>query len=329
MKEKISNRVEVMGYLKENNLEMKATRNGGKSIQGSLTVAFSNLDSIRIDVYAEEKSAAKGTENKAYKSLSMLLPNATTSIKSQLESSPSATFDTVKDVVTKISAHCELREYAVRDENGKESTRVKVQLLNWFDSIHPANPAKPFEPGANFTIDAYIESIRPEMKAENGSDPEETGRYIVVGLTPDFTGAMQRISYVTEAGAVSEYISQNWKEGENTYFTGTIHNLMKMEQKAGVTAGFGQSAIGTVTTTFIDERLIRGGGQTTFDANDTGMEQAGFTSEDVRKGLLLREEAIKKNTEKRLTKSTNTVAAPAQPQPTKDFGFGGFDPKGF
>ena len=316
MKDKITNRVDVLGYLRENNLEMKSTPKG-RSVQGSITVAFDKLNSIRINVFASEKSSEKGTENKAFKSLLALLPNATTSIKSQLEANPSATFDTVKDLVTKISAHCELQEYAVRDENGKEVSRVKVQLLNWFDSIHVADPTKPFDDlGAKFTIDAYVESIRPETK-KVGEDVEETGRYLISGLTPDYKGVMQRITYVTEAGGTSEYIAEHWHVGESTYFTGVVNNLMVVEQKTGIQEGFGQAASGTTTTTFIEERLIRGGGRDTVDANEYDMAKAGFTRDDVKNGLTLREQAINDNTTKKASKGTTTTT---QPQPAKDFG---------
>ena len=342
MKDKVQNRIDVLGYLRENNLEMKTTPKG-RVIQGSITVAFDALNSIRIDVYSAEKSANTGSENKAFKSLAAILPNYTTSIKSQLEANPSATFDTVKDVVTKISAHCEFSEYAVRDDNNKETSRVKVQLLNWFDSIHPADPTKQFEPGAKFTIDVFIESIAPEIKvAGEGEIAEETGRYIITALTPDYNKMMHRITYVTEAGAVSEHIAANWRAQENTYLTGIVNNIMKVEQKAGVSSGFGQAAVGTTTTTFIDERLVRGGGNITFDADEEGMEKAGFTREDVKNGLNLRETRIAENTAKRLEKNNNSAGT--QPQASKDFGFGavgtakanttpvantGFDPKGF
>lgn len=339
MKEKIQNRVDAMGYLRENNLEMKSTPKG-RVIQGSITLAFDNLNSLRIDVYAMEKSAEKGTENKAFKSLCNLLPSHTITIKSQLDAQPSATFDTVKDVVSKISAHGEFREYAVRDDKGKEVSRVKVQLGNWFDSIHFADPNKPFEPEAKFTVDAFIESIRPEMKAPaQGEEPEETGRYLISALTPDYKGTMYRISYVTEEGAVSQYIANNWRERESTYLTGVVSNLMKVEQKPGTANGFGQAAAGATSTTFVDERIIRGGGESTIDADEYGMEQAGFTSEDVKKGLIARDSVIADNTARKAEKSNNSGSVSTPPAASKNFGFGnagataapstGFDPKGF
>lgn len=337
MKDKVTNRVDVLGYLRENNLELKTTPKG-RVIQGSMNIAFDNLNGIRINVYAQEKSAAKGTENKTFTALSTLLPNYTTSIKSQLEANPSATFDTVKDVVTKISAHCEFREYATRDERGAETSRTQVSLLNWFDSIHVADPTKPFEPEAKFSVDLYIENLVPERKpAAPGELAEETGRYILTGLVPDFKGMMQRIVFVTEAGEKSQYISTHWNKGETAVaVTGGVVNLRKVEQKAGVQAGFGQPAMGSTVTTFIEERIIRGGPYNTIDANLMGMEKAGFTSEEVKNGLMLRETAINENSEKRQNKGT--VNTP--PQATKDFGFGAvgtatpsataaFDPKGF
>lgn len=342
MKDKITNRVDVMGYLRENNLQSSTTTKGDRVITGTLTVAFDKFNSIRINVYAIDKSPEKRTENKAYKALCNLLPNCTTSLKSQLEANPTATFDTVKDVVTKISAHCELQEYAFNDDNGKEQSRYKVQLLNWFDSIHVAAADKfiPENIGAKFTVDAYIESIRPEMK-KVGEDVEETGRFLVTGLTPNFAGLMQRITYVTEAGSVSDYIQEHWRVGECTYFTGVVNNLMVVEQKAGVQQGFGQSAANTTTTTFIEERMIRGGGQESFDANEDGMEKAGFTSTDVKEGLVKRATKIAENANKQVEKAAN---ANQPPKATKDFGFGNnlpgdvsgapesfntFDPKGF
>lgn len=332
MKDKVLNNVDVAGYLRENNLELKTTPKG-RAIQGSVTIAFDNLSSIRVKVYASEKSQ-KNTENKTFKSLLNLLPNHTTSIKDQLEANPTATFDTVKDLVTKITAHAEFREYAVKDDNGKINSRTEVSLRNWFDSIHVCDPNKKYDVCAKFSIDAFILTIRPEMK-KNGEDVEETGRYLITALTPDYNGTMHQIEYVTEAGAVSEHIAANWRERESVTMTGVVYNLMKVEQKQETTKFFGQAAVGATTTTFIEERLIRGGSQNTIDANDYEYNKAGFTDEDVKNGLVSRDAVIQKNTENRAAKGENSNSSNAQPQqPVKDFGFnntpvGGFDPKGF
>lgn len=335
MKDKVLNNVDVAGYLRENNLELKSTPKG-RAIQGSVTIAFDNLNSIRVKVYASEKSPQKGTENKTFKSLLNLLPNHTTSIKDQLEANPSATFDTVKDLVTKIAAHAEFREYAVKDDKGTVISRTEVSLRNWFDSIHVCDPNKKYDVCAKFSVDAFIEKIKPENKKTGDGDVEETGRYLITAITPDYNGTMHRIEYVTEAGAVSEHIAANWRERESVTMTGVVSNLMKVEQKAEATQFFGQAAVGTTTTTFIEERLIRGGSQVSIDANDYEYKKAGFTDEDVKNGLISRESVIQKNTENRVAKgeNNNSSAATQPQQPVKDFGFnstpaGGFDPKGF
>ena len=336
MKDKVLNNVDVVGYLRENNLELKSTPKG-RAIQGSVTIAFDNLNSIRVKVYASEKSPQKGTENKAFTSLLNLLPEKTTSIKDQLDKNPTATFDTVKDLATKIKAYAEFREYAVKDDNGVVSSRAEIALRNWFDSIHVFNPNAVFEPGANFTVDAFIETIKPEMKKVGDGDFEETGRYFVTALTPDFRGVMQRISYVTEAGDVSVHIRDYWRERESIQqMTGKVSNIMKVEQKVENTQFFGQKPTSSVVTSFVEERLIRGGSATTIDANDSAYAKAGFTDEDVKKGLIARDEVIQKNTENRASKGENgnSPTTNQTQQPVKDFGFnnapaGGFDPKGF
>ena len=336
MKDKVENKVDVVGYLRENNLELKNTANG-RAIQGSVTIAFDNLNSIRVKVFAAEKSQnEKGTINKAFTSLLNLLPEKTTSIKDQLEKTPTATFDTVKDLATKIKAYAEFREYAVKDDNGVVSSRAEIALRNWFDSIHVFNPNAVFEPGANFTVDAFIETIKPEMKKVGDGDFEETGRYLITALTPDFRGVMQRISYVTEAGDVSVHIRDYWRERESIQqMTGKVSNIMKVEQKVEDTQFFGQKPTSSVVTSFVEERLIRGGSATTIDANDSAYAKAGFTDEDVKKGLIARDEVIQKNTENRQTKGSKTTNAQPQ-QPVKDFNFTntpapntGFNPKGF
>ncbi|MBO7691009.1 MAG: hypothetical protein J6T10_00060 [Methanobrevibacter sp.] len=334
MKDKVENKVDVVGYLRENNLEMKNTANG-RAIQGSVTVAFDNLNSIRIKVYAAEKSQSTGNANKTFVSLQSLLPEHTTSIKDQLEANPTATFDTVKDLATKIKAHAEFREYAVKDDNGTVSSRTEVALKNWFDSIHVFNPNSVFEPGANFTIDAFIERIQPEMKkVANSNDYEETGRYVITAITPDYNGTMHRITYITEAGAVSDHINANWRERETIQqMTGKVYNLMKVEQKVENTQFFGQKPTSSAVTSFVEERLVRGGRSTTIDANDSAYEKAGFTTEDVKKGLIARDALIQKNTENRQSKSNKTVSNQPQ-QPVKDFNFtdnakAAFDPDSF
>jgi len=345
MKEKVQNRITVVGYLKENNLEERTDKNGMAVIRGSLTLAFDATDSARINVYCSQYTNT-GKENKAYAALCAVLPQNTMSIKNLLESDGTATFDTVKNAATKLVAYCEFSERAwISNQTQKEQSTVQMSLCRFFDSIHkPSEKESTLENGASFVVDMYIESIRPEMAQTEDGIMDETGRYVVVGLTPDFRRMMHRISYVTEAGPVSEYVADHWREGESIYATGMYHNLRKVVEKPDAQAGFGQSAGNKTITTFIEERLIRGGSTNSIDAND-GMETAGFTDADVKEGLQLRAEAIQKNAESYAarTGSENTVSvtstAAASPKVMKDFGFGndlggspstgGFDPSKF
>ena len=332
MKEKVQNRITIAGYLKENNLEERTDKNGQAVIRGSLTVAFDATDSIRINVYVSQYTNS-GKENKAYASLCAMLPQNTMSIKNLLESDGSATFETVKNAATKVVAYCEFSERAwINSQTGKEQSTVQISLCRYFDSIHKPTDESKFDIGASFVVDMYIESMRPEMGKNADGEMEETGRYIVVGLTPDFRKMMHRIEYVTEAGAVSEYVADNWRVGESVYATGMYHNLRKVVEKPDAQAGFGQPTGNNTTTTFVEERLIRGGSQHSIDAND-GLETAGFTTEDAQKGLQLRAEAIQKNAESYAARSgaeTTAAATPAAaPKATKDFGFGNDMGSGF
>lgn len=350
MKDKIQNRITINGYLKENNLEERTGKDNTPVIRGTFTVAFDALDSIRVDVYCAQYTAS-GKENKAYSAVAALLPANTMSIKNLLEADGSATFDTVKNAATKIVAYAEFRERAWTDDRtNTEVSRVQYTLCNYFNSIHvPSSTDDKFEPGASFVADIYIESIRPEMGKTPDGEMDETGRLIVTGLIPDFKGMMQRVTFVTEAGGVSEYVGDNWRVGESTYVTGMYHNLKVVTEKPSEQAGFGQAAGERTVTTFVEERVIRGGGQTSVDANEDGLAASGFTADDVREGLQARAEAIQKSNEARATRgaanagATSTTAA-APKTAAKNFGFGdavasgntapkaapgGFDPNAF
>lgn len=311
---KFKNLVLITGYLKENKLELVRSPSGVSTIKGSLLIALDCVHDYKVQFYVSA-TLANGQENKSYKSLVDLLPEKTSSIAGFLAADSGGevaltedTFKVAAQHSTKIWVRGHLEEYASKI-NEKETSIVTIRGNS--AGIKSITDGFSFAPKAEFNVDMYIESIKPEMVYnEQTEEKEESGRLIVVGLLPDYKKCMHKIDFIV-GKEQAEYVSENYEKGDTANFTGILNNLtITQVKKPEVSDGF-TFDVGTSTSTvkFVSERIIKGrsAGSLVIKPDEPGA----ISVDMVKEGLALREQKITDNTINRAKRASAVPVAAA------------------
>ena len=321
---RVANKVQIEGYLRENNLELIRNDKQEEVIRGSLVVALDNVRSCRAQFYVSRFNTLKPgettrQESKAYGRPVELLPGNTIPISSLMKDQAAMTFDVAKESATKVWIIGALQEYIRKDEKGEVISSTTIKGLS--AGIKTESDKHPFTQKAEFEVEMYIEGKRPEMK-----DGEETGRIVLTGLIPEYDDSVSRIEFVTELGDATDYIEENYNVGQTVKVYGDVINTYVRVEKEGGGHTFGRTLEPQYETTFTSERQIFGGTATPLDeADETALKKAEFKA-----ALALRQQKIdnmpaKDDAPKAVNPKkgfTETPAAPAAPK--KKFTFGDF-----
>ena len=321
---RVANKVQIEGYLRENNLELIRNDKQEEVIRGSLVVALDNVRSCRAQFYVSRFNTLKPgettrQESKAYGRLVELLPGNTISISSLMKDQAAMTFDVAKESATKVWIIGALQEYIRKDEKGEVISSTTIKGLS--AGIKTESDKHPFTQKAEFEVEMYIEGKRPEMK-----DGEETGRIVLTGLIPEYDDSVSRIEFVTELGDATDYIEENYNVGQTVKVYGDVINTYVRVEKEGGGHTFGRTLEPQYETTFTSERQIFGGTATPLDEDD----ENALKKAEIKAALALRQQKIdnmpaKDDAPKTVNPKkgfTETPAAPAAPK--KKFTFGDF-----
>ena len=321
---KVANKVQIEGYLRENNLELIRNDKQEEVIRGSLVVALDNVRSCRAQFYVSRFNTLKPgettrQESKAYSRLVELLPGNTISISSLMKDQAAMTFDVAKESATKVWIIGALQEYIRKDEKGEVISSTTIKGLT--AGIKTESDKHPFTQKAEFEVEMYIEGKRPEMK-----DGEETGRIILTGLIPEYDDSVSRIEFVTELGDATDYIEENYNVGQTVKVYGDVINTYVRVEKESGGHTFGRTIEPQYETTFTSERQIFGGTATPLDEDD----ENALKKAEIKAALALRQQKIdnmpaKDDAPKAVNPKkgfTETPSAPAAPK--KKFTFGDF-----
>lgn len=321
---RVANKVQIEGYLRENNLELIRNDKQEEVIRGSLVVALDNVRSCRAQFYVSRFNTLKPgettrQESKAYSRLVELLPGNTISISSLMKDQASVTFDVAKKSATKVWIIGALQEYIRKDEKGEVISSTTIKGLT--AGIKTESDKHPFTQKAEFEVEMYIEGKRPEMK-----DGEETGRIVLTGLIPEYDDSVSRIEFVTELGDATDYIEENYNVGQTVKVYGDVINTYVRVEKEGGGHTFGRTLEPQYETTFTSERQIFGGTATPLDEDD----ENALKKAEIKAALALRQQKIdnmpaKDDAPKAVNPKkgfTETPSAPAAPK--KKFTFGDF-----
>lgn len=321
---RVANKVQIEGYLRENNLELIRNDKQEEVIRGSLVVALDNVRSCRAQFYVSRFNTLKPgettrQESKAYSRLVELLPGNTVSISSLMKDQAAMTFDVAKESATKVWIIGALQEYIRKDEKGEVISSTTIKGLT--AGIKTESDKHPFTQKAEFEVEMYIEGKRPEMK-----DGEETGRIVLTGLIPEYDDSVSRIEFVTELGDATDYIEENYNVGQTVKVYGDVINTYVRVEKEGGGHTFGRTLEPQYETTFTSERQIFGGTTKPLDEDD----ENALKKAEIKAALALRQQKIdnmpaKDDAPKAVNPKkgfTETPAAPAAPK--KKFTFGDF-----
>ena len=321
---RVANKVQIEGYLRENNLELIRNDKQEEVIRGSLVVALDNVRSCRAQFYVSRFNTLKPgettrQESKAYGRLVELLPGNTISISSLMKDQAAMTFDVAKESATKVWIIGALQEYIRKDEKGEVISSTTIKGLS--AGIKTESDKHPFTQKAEFEVEMYIEGKRPEMK-----DGEETGRIVLTGLIPEYDDSVSRIEFVTELGDATDYIEENYNVGQTVKVYGDVINTYVRVEKEGGGHTFGRTLEPQHETTFTSERQIFGGTATPLDEDD----ENALKKAEIKAALALRQQKIdnmpaKDDAPKAVNPKkgfTETPSAPAAPK--KKFTFGDF-----
>lgn len=313
---KVANKVQIEGYLRENNLELIRNDKQEEVIRGSLVVALDNVRSCRAQFYVSRFNTLKPgettrQESKAYSRLVELLPGNTISISSLMKDQAAMTFDVAKESATKVWIIGALQEYIRKDEKGEVISSTTIKGLT--AGIKTESDKHPFTQKAEFEVEMYIEGKRPEMK-----DGEETGRIVLTGLIPEYDDSVSRIEFVTELGDATDYIEENYNVGQTVKVYGDVINTYVRVEKEGGGHTFGRTLEPQYETTFTSERQIFGGTATPLDEDD----ENALKKAEIKASLALRQQKIdnmpaKDDAPKAVNPKkgfTETPAAPAAPK---------------
>ena len=321
---RVANKVQIEGYLRENNLELIRNDKQEEVIRGSLVVALDNVRSCRAQFYVSRFNTLKPgettrQESKAYSRLVEVLPGNTISISSLMKDQAAMTFDVAKESATKVWIIGALQEYIRKDEKGEVISSTTIKGLS--AGIKTESDKHPFTQKAEFEVEMYIEGKRPEMK-----DGEETGRIVLTGLIPEYDDSVSRIEFVTELGDATDYIEENYNVGQTVKVYGDVINTYVRVEKEGGGHTFGRTLEPQYETTFTSERQIFGGTATPLDEDD----ENALKKAEIKAALALRQQKIdnmpaKDDAPKAVNPKkgfTETPSAPAAPK--KKFTFGDF-----
>lgn len=321
---RVANKVQIEGYLRENNLELIRNDKQEEVIRGSLVVALDNVRSCRAQFYVSRFNTLKPgettrQESKAYGRLVELLPGNTISVSSLMKDQAAMTFDVAKESATKVWIIGALQEYIRKDEKGEAISSTTIKGLT--AGIKTESDKHPFTQKAEFEVEMYIEGKRPEMK-----DGEETGRIILTGLIPEYDDSVSRIDFVTELGDATDYIEENYNVGQTVKVYGDVINTYVRVEKEGGGHTFGRTLEPQYETTFTSERQIFGGTATPLDEDDeNALKKAEIKAALAKRQQKIDEMPTKDDAPKAVNPKKGFTETPAATStPKKKFTFGDF-----
>lgn len=190
-------KVFIEGLVSEKDLTVK-TEDGKTKISGSLTVKTSDVNFVKFNINANEKTNA-GTDNKCYAGLVTVMND----------------YKTIAEVgeteADKVRVSGDLNLYT----SAQSGANIVGFKSNFFNRVK-AN--EEFEQKAEFSVETFISSIIPEVN----TDGDETGRILVKGWVPTYNG-IEPITLVAEDDIASA-VESTFEPGQTVEFMGDIIN---------------------------------------------------------------------------------------------------------
>lgn len=265
------------GIVSEKDLKV-VTEEGKTSIEGSVTIKTSDINFIRYNVKVGEKTK-EGKENKAYAGIQTVMNE----------------YKTIAEVgeeeADKVRVTGDLNIYT--GQNGV----VVGYKSNFFNRIKNADE---FEPKTEFTLEMYINSIAPEVNTEG----DETGRIIVTGWVPTYSG-VEPVKLYAE-GDIAAAVESTFEPGQTVEFFGEmVNNRVETVREIPVAIGKPRRE---VKTTYKNELVINGASEAYEEGVTT---EKPYDADTIKAAIQERENKLAEAKEK--AKNGNKSATEAKP----------------
>ena len=201
------NEVNIVGFVKEKNLEIKKDDKGVTYITGTIDIQTDKNSSHKVSVYSKELKS-NGEPSKVYTGLVTVMNEYVSKAQLLKEYSNKEKYPNMTPSEAESKAEVEATKVEVSGKisrmeyckNGKLISYPQI-TANFFRRVDEDK----YKPKAEFDVVIYYDKITPEIKGD-----EETGRVKVSGYIAQFNGTIIPVEFVTDEDT-AEYILNNFE----------------------------------------------------------------------------------------------------------------------
>lgn len=270
-----TNKIDIVGILKELQLEEKTTTDGKEIVVGKATIKVDQEINgqlaeceIPVEMYAT-KLTKDGKESKLYPIV--LNYKKLTSLAACPEDQP--------QLASKITiTGADLSEnvwFDTQSNQPRSSYKIRSNFLNNYNGS-----MEDFKPCAKFELSGVILETSPETNKEG----EETGRLKVTMAIVGYNGKVDIIPLIAASPTAVNFINSNWNQGETVKVAGRV-NISHRVERWEEAQGFGEPIVREKTVS-CREFIITSGSEAGMD------EDHSYDSDDIKAGLQDRKQRI-------------------------------------
>ena len=305
MLKQAENIVKVEGILSEIKLEYGSYVKDGKTVEnigGSIIVRVDQtvngekiINEVPVHMFAN-KYKNNGEPNPAYTSIEKVKPTYNSM-------AAAAETGVEPDRVRITNGDIRMNEYYSQNDKLVAFPRINASFVNRVKK-------EDCKPEASFQLTFVVGQADFEVVND-----EETGRYLVQAIVPQYGGRVDIIPLVGASQGVVNAISTYWQEGDTVKASGRL-NFTSTTETIVIEQDFGEP-IEKVRTINVSELLITGGSQTPLDGDFA------YDAADIRQGLAERKARLEAQKEKDLSRAkTRQAPAPAATTSMASFDLG-------
>lgn len=296
------NKVRIEGILSEINIDYKSFVKDGKTVEaigGNIKVHTEQMINgetkileIPVQMFAT-KLTSKGTSNPAYESIERVMKEY---------SSIAAVGEEAADRIRITNAQIQMNEYYA--PNSDKLTSFPRINCSFVTKVKPSE----YKPVATFEAEFVVASKAYELDKEGN----ETGRYKINAILPQYGGKVDVIPMYSVNENVTNAISEYWNEGDTVKASGRL--MFTSESKVVSTpVDFGEPEEKVVTVS-VSDLLITGGSQEPLSG------EYAFDTAEIQSALAERKVRLEGQKEKAAS-GTKSKATPAATKAGLDLGF--------
>ena len=298
------NRVKIEGILSEIDIAPTSFKKNGKDVEaigGSIIVKVNQKISgeekelmIPVHMFSAKLTNA-GKPNPAYESIKR--------VANEYKSIASTGSEDEADRVRITNANIRMNEYYAADGRLVSFPRINASFVS---KINKAD----CKPEATFTVEFAVATAEMEVD-KNG---EETGRYKINALLPQYGGKIDVVPMFAESEGVINAVSTYWAVQDTVKANGRLDFSSKTEITLEE-VDFGEP-IEKIRTVNKSDLIITGGTQEPLEG------EFAFAKEDLDAALIERKERLEKQKDKDMSRTAKKSAPPANiGNGFKDLGF--------